>query len=102
LRTTRTLDALAAAEAAGLISESDAAALRAAWRRATGVRDASMLVRGRASDMVPTDLRDLAGIAHVLGYPPGESGRLLEDYRRVTRRARQVVERLFYGETAED
>ena len=102
LRTTRTLDALAAAEAVGLVSERDASALRAAWRLATGVRDATMLVRGRASDMVPTDLRDRAGVAHVLGYPAGESGRLLEDYRRVTRRARQVVERLFYGETAED
>ena len=97
LRTTRTLDALAAAESAGLVSEPDASALRAAWRLATGVRDATMLVRGRASDMVPTDLRDLAGVAHVLGYPLGESGRLLEDYRRVTRRARQVVERVFYG-----
>ncbi len=102
LRTTRTLDALAAMEAVGLVSASDAASLRAAWRLATGVRDATMLVRGRASDMVPTDLRDLAGVAHVLGYPAGESGRLLEDYRRVTRRARQVVERLLYGETAED
>jgi glutamate-ammonia-ligase adenylyltransferase len=97
LQTTRTLDALAAAESAGLVAGPDASALRAAWRLATGVRDATMLVRGRASDMVPTDLRDLAGVAHVLGYPLGESGRLLEDYRRVTRRARQVVERVFYG-----
>lgn len=101
LRTTRTLDGLAAAEAAGLVNGPDASALRGAWRLATGVRDATMLVRGRASDMVPTDLRDLAGVAHVLGYPAGESGRLLEDYRRVTRRARQVVERVFYGEDEE-
>ena len=97
MRTTQTLEALAVAEEAGLLAAADAEALRAAWRLATGVRNATMLVRGRASDMVPTDLRDLAGVAHVLGYRPGQSGRLLEDYRRVTRRARQVVERVFYG-----
>jgi glutamate-ammonia-ligase adenylyltransferase len=33
----------------------------------------------------------------VLGYPPGESGALLDDYRRITRRARGVVERVFYA-----
>ena len=66
---------------------------------ATGVRDSLMLVKGRASDMVPTDVRDLAGIAHLRGYAPGRSHALLEDYRRITRRARQVVERLLYGES---
>ena len=99
LRTTRTLDALASAEKEGLVSASDADALRASWRMATGVRDSLMLVKGRASDMVPTDVRDLAGIAHLLGYAPGRSHALLEDYRRITRRARQVVERLLYGES---
>ena len=99
LRTTRTTAALGAAEAAGLIAASDADSLRAAWTLATGVRDSIMLVKGRASDQVPTDLRDLAGVAHVLGYAPGRSAALLEDYRRITRRARQVVERLLYGES---
>ena len=56
-----------------------------------------MLVRGTATDLVPTDARDLAAVAHVLGYRPGESGALLEDYRRITRRARAVVERVFYA-----
>ena len=56
-----------------------------------------MLVRGTSTDLVPTDARDLAAVAHVLGYRPGESGALLEDYRRITRRARAVVERVFYA-----
>ncbi len=102
LRTTRTLAALEAAQVAALLSAGDAEAMQSAWRLATDVRNAIMLVRGRASDMVPTDLRDLAGVAHVLGYRPGESGRLLEDYRRVTRRARQVVERVFYESADSD
>jgi glutamate-ammonia-ligase adenylyltransferase len=97
LRTTRTLPALSAAVDAGLLDDEDAAHLVEAWRIATRVRDAVMLVRGKAGDMVPTDTRDLAAVAQVLGYPPGESGALLDDYRRVTRRARGVVERVFYA-----
>ena len=97
LRTTRTLPALAAAVDAALLDAEDADNLASAWRIATRVRDAVMLVRGRAGDMVPTDARDLAAVSQVLGYRPGESGALLDDYRRVTRRARGVVERVFYA-----
>ncbi len=97
LRTTRTVPALVAAVGAGLLDAEDAAHLVDAWRIATRVRDAVMLVRGKAGDMVPTDTRDLTAVSRVLGYPPGESGALLDDYRRVTRRARGVVERVFYA-----
>ena len=98
LRSTQTLPVLTAAESAGLLTAADADALRTAWRLATSVRNAVMLVRDRASDLVPTDLGDLAGVGYVMGYPPGSAGQLIEDYRRVTRRARQVVDRVFYGE----
>jgi glutamate-ammonia-ligase adenylyltransferase len=97
LRTTRTLPALSAAVDAGLLDVDDAEVLAAAWRIATRVRDAVMLVKGKAGDMLPTDARDLSAVAQVLGYRPGESGALLDDYRRVTRRARAVVERVFYA-----
>jgi glutamate-ammonia-ligase adenylyltransferase len=97
LRTTQTLPALAAAAEAGLLAPQDADVLAAAWRLATRVRNAVMLVRGRSSDSLPTDLRELAGIARVVGYPPGAAGSLVEDYRRTTRRARAVVERVFYA-----
>ncbi|MCX6501117.1 MAG: bifunctional glutamine-synthetase adenylyltransferase/deadenyltransferase, partial [Microbacterium sp.] len=99
LRTTSTLNALAAAETLGYIESSDAMQLRDAWRLATSVRNAIMLVRGRASDVLPTESRELMAVGYVLGYPTTDSHRLIEDYRRVTRRARLVVERLFYGET---
>jgi glutamate-ammonia-ligase adenylyltransferase len=56
-----------------------------------------MLSSGRAGDSVPTDFRALGRVAHLLGYPTHDRGALLEDYRRVTRRARAVMERLFYG-----
>jgi glutamate-ammonia-ligase adenylyltransferase len=37
-------------------------------------------------------------VASVLGYPAdGDAGEFLDDYRRTTRRARAVVEQVFYG-----
>jgi glutamate-ammonia-ligase adenylyltransferase len=97
LRTTGTLPALDAAAAAGLLDTGDAETLAAAWTFATRVRNALMLVRGRPADSVPHDVRTVRAVAHVLGYRPGEAGRLEEDYRRMARRARAVVERVFYA-----
>ncbi|GHH83582.1 glutamate-ammonia-ligase adenylyltransferase [Kitasatospora indigofera] len=97
LRTTRTRAALAAAARAGLVDEGDAVVLDAAWVLASRVRAAVMLVRGRPGDSFPGDARELAGVARYLGYGAGHSGELVDDYRRVTRRARAVVEKIFYG-----
>jgi glutamate-ammonia-ligase adenylyltransferase len=96
LRTTRTREALAAACAAGLVDVEDAAVLDEAWVLATRVRNAVMLVRGRPGDTFPNDGRELAAVGRYLGYGPGQVGAMLDDYRRITRRARAVVERLFY------
>ncbi|MEV8548253.1 bifunctional [glutamine synthetase] adenylyltransferase/[glutamine synthetase]-adenylyl-L-tyrosine phosphorylase [Streptomyces glaucescens] len=97
LRTTRTREALAAAREAGLISAEDAAILDEAWVLATRVRNAVMLVRGRAGDTFPSDVRELAAVGRYLGYGPGHVGDMLDAYRRTTRRARTVVDELFYG-----
>jgi glutamate-ammonia-ligase adenylyltransferase len=97
LRTTRTLDALTAAVDADLLDIGDAQALAAAWRTASGLRNAIIQVRGRAADSLPRDTRERAAVAHIRGYEPGESDKLVDDYLRVTRRARQVVERVFWG-----
>jgi glutamate-ammonia-ligase adenylyltransferase len=96
LRSTRTIPALAAAEAEGLIGTADASALRDAWRFATRIRNAVMLVRGRASDVLPHAQPELGAVARLLGYPADAAQQLTEDYRRAARRARAVVERLFY------
>ncbi|WP_306336026.1 bifunctional [glutamine synthetase] adenylyltransferase/[glutamine synthetase]-adenylyl-L-tyrosine phosphorylase [Streptomyces sp. KL118A] len=97
LRTTRTREALAAACAAELIPTQDAATLDEAWVLAARVRNAVMLVRGRAGDTFPSDGRELAAVARYLGYDPGHVGDMLDDYRRITRRARAVMEERFYG-----
>ena len=96
LRTTRTRPALAAARAAGLLETEDAQTLDEAWLLASRVRNAVLLVRGRPGDTFPNESRELAAVARYLGYGPGHVGELLDDYRRTTRRARGVVERLFY------
>ncbi|MFF7213583.1 bifunctional [glutamine synthetase] adenylyltransferase/[glutamine synthetase]-adenylyl-L-tyrosine phosphorylase [Streptomyces sp. NPDC008238] len=97
LRTTRTRPALAAAAAAGLVPAEDAEVLDAAWILASRMRNAVMLVRARAGDTFPGDGKELAAVGRYLGYEPGHVGDMVEDYRRATRRARAVVERLFYG-----
>lgn len=97
LRTTSTLDALACLPEAGLASESEADSLREAWLLATRVRNAGMLVRGKAVDEVPGSGRDLAAVARVLGQSEADDpGEFLDTYRRITRRAHTVVEHLFY------
>ncbi|HUW16889.1 MAG TPA: bifunctional [glutamine synthetase] adenylyltransferase/[glutamine synthetase]-adenylyl-L-tyrosine phosphorylase, partial [Actinomycetes bacterium] len=101
LRTTSTLAALESAADEQLIDAQDAETLAAAWRLATKVRNAIVLVRGRADDSLPKDQRDLAGVARLVagGGATGGSGAasLVEEYRRATRRARGVVDRVFYG-----
>jgi glutamate-ammonia-ligase adenylyltransferase len=97
LRTPRTLDALAAAAAAGLLSEQDAEWLDLGWRTVSRVRNAVTLVRGRAGDHLPRDAREKAAVASVMGYPPGASSRLENDYMRRSRRTRAVVDRVFWG-----
>ncbi|MDQ1720286.1 MAG: [glutamine synthetase] adenylyltransferase / [glutamine synthetase]-adenylyl-L-tyrosine [Pseudonocardiales bacterium] len=97
LRTTGTLAALQAAMDAGQLRAEEAAALAAAWRLASRIRNAIMLVRDRAEDQLPKPGRVLDAVGRVLGYRPGfEAGQLIDDYRRVARRARRVVESVFY------
>jgi len=71
--------------------------LARAWRLASQIRDAVVLVRGRAADVLPARAAELAAVASVLGYPAGGAQDLMQDYRQAARRARAVMERLFYG-----
>ncbi len=98
LRTTRTGAAMATAVQAGLLGVGDAAELTAAWELAARIRNAIMLVRGRPGDTLPAKHSELTAVARLLGYPPGDAAQALEqDYRRAARRARTVMESLFYG-----
>ena len=97
LRTTSTLDALGAVAAQGLVSASEATKLRDAWVLASRARSAMTLWTSKTADVLPTDRQQLEGVARLLEYPPGSASDLEEDYLRVTRLARQVFEKRFYG-----
>ncbi len=95
LRTTGTLEALSAARDAHMVDAADARSLANAWITASRVRNALMLVRGRASDQLPRHGPELAGVVRVLsGRAAADPGEFLDDYLRTARRARQVAERL--------
>lgn len=82
----------------GLISQDDADQLHESWTLASKLRNASVLWRGRPVESLPSDLTDANGIARVMGWPVGSGGQLSERYLRSARKARVVVERVFYGE----
>ncbi|NIZ92670.1 bifunctional [glutamine synthetase] adenylyltransferase/[glutamine synthetase]-adenylyl-L-tyrosine phosphorylase [Kineococcus rubinsiae] len=97
LRTTSTLGALSGAVQAGLLDADDHEVLVQAWDLTSRARNALTLWRGRPGDSLPTQRRDLDGLARLFGFEPGSSAEFEELYLRTTRRARAVVERVFYG-----
>lgn len=98
LRTTRTLDALDALAGAGLVTAEQAETLATAWRLATRARNGLVLVRDKPTDQLPALGHELVALARVLGYSADtDPGQLVDDYRRAARRARRVVEDVFYG-----
>jgi glutamate-ammonia-ligase adenylyltransferase len=96
LRSPRTMTALDAARDAELVTNADHDALAGAWRTVSRLRNAITLVTGRAGDQLPRDARERAAIASILGYGPGRSDEMVNDYLRTTRRARAVVDRIFW------
>ncbi|WP_341361274.1 bifunctional [glutamine synthetase] adenylyltransferase/[glutamine synthetase]-adenylyl-L-tyrosine phosphorylase [Georgenia sp. M64] len=100
LRTTSTTRALHALHEAGLVSAEEAARLDGAWQLASRIRDAIVLGTGRTTgakiDTLPHEAVELEVVARILGYPPGRRLDLEEEYLRRARRARTVVDELFY------
>jgi glutamate-ammonia-ligase adenylyltransferase len=97
LHNTSTLETLDAIGAAELLSEGDVELLRDAWITATKARNCLVLVRGKPTDQLPGPGRVLAAVAQVAGYGD-DAGEFLDNYLRITRRAKAVVERVFGGE----
>lgn len=100
LRTPSTLEALDSARKAGLMDPDQASILKAAWTMASKIRSANVLVSGRMSgqklDQLPTDRRDLAPLAYMLGYESGSEREVEEDWLRTARQARRVMDDIFW------
>lgn len=94
VRTTGTMAALRRLRAEGHIAEEDATVLADAYRFCEVTRNRLFLVAGGDADALPRQPERLRALARSLDTAPNL---LREEHHRVTRRARQVVERLFYG-----
>ncbi len=97
LRVPGTIEALARLRAAGFLDDADAEVLEESYRFCERARNARYLQTGQPSDALPGDPAELERLALLLGYVHQPNITLRDDYRRVTRRARRVVERVFYG-----
>ena len=94
VRAEGTLDALRALGEQGAIRDDDLAPLIDAYRFCEATRNRLRLVRGSPGDALPTTGPLLTRLARSLATTPTD---LRDEYRRRTRRARAVVERVFYG-----
>ncbi|KWX21056.1 bifunctional glutamine-synthetase adenylyltransferase/deadenyltransferase [Mycolicibacterium wolinskyi] len=97
LHNTSTLEALNAIGAAELVAEGDVELLREAWLTATRARNALVLVRGKPTDQLPGPGRQLNAVALAAGWGSDDGGEFLDNYLRVTRRAKAVVRKVFGG-----
>jgi glutamate-ammonia-ligase adenylyltransferase len=95
LHNTSTLESLDAAAAADLIPEADVELLRHAWLTATRARNALVLVRGKPTDQLPGPGRQLNAVAVAAGWRTDDGSEFLDNYLRVTRRAKAVVRKVF-------
>ncbi|WP_028278996.1 bifunctional [glutamine synthetase] adenylyltransferase/[glutamine synthetase]-adenylyl-L-tyrosine phosphorylase [Arthrobacter sp. H5] len=97
LRTTSTLEAMAAVEEHGILPAEDVATLRHSWQLTSRIRAANTIWSGKPSDVLPSSRTDLEAVARWCAYGPGMGATLEEDYLRLTRRSRAIFERHFYG-----
>ena len=98
LHNTSTLECLDVIEYHKLVDPEKVKILRTAWLTATDARNALVLVRGKRTDQLPPPGPHLAQVAGAAGWDPTEYQEFLENYLKVTRRARQVVDEVFWGE----
>jgi glutamate-ammonia-ligase adenylyltransferase len=96
LRIPGTIAAIDAMRGADLLDTDEAERLAESYRFCSRIRNRLYLQAGKAGDSLPTDPDELTRLGRSLGYEVNPRGVLRETYRRVTRRARRVVDRRFY------
>jgi glutamate-ammonia-ligase adenylyltransferase len=98
VRSRRTLEAIDRLAAARLITGSVARDLGEAFVFCTDVKNALEMDRRLHVDAVPPGPQDQTALARRLGYEEYPRQSFLDDYLRVTRRARRAMERVFSEE----
>ena len=98
LRTTNTVEALEALAAERLVEDSVSLALGEAYVFLNEVKNALEVDRRIRAEAVPPTPEGQLALARRLGYEEYPRQAFLEDYRRITRRARNAMDRVFYGD----
>ncbi len=101
IRSRRTLEAIDRLAAAKLISGSAARDLGEAFVFCTDVKNALEMDRRVHAEAVPPGHADQTALARRLGYEEYPRQSFIDDYLRVTRRARRAMERVFSEEAHE-
>jgi glutamate-ammonia-ligase adenylyltransferase len=99
VRTEHTLEALEALAAERLIEDSVALALGEAYVFLNEVKNALEIDRRVGAEAIPPTPEGQLALARRLGYEEYPRQSFLEDYRRITRRARAAMDRVFYGDS---
>jgi glutamate-ammonia-ligase adenylyltransferase len=90
------MEGLHALEHLGLLSAAETAGLAESYLLCTRIRNRLFLQLARPYDSLPVDGEEAARLARSLGFD--NRADLREEYRRVTRRARRIFEKKFYGD----
>jgi glutamate-ammonia-ligase adenylyltransferase len=98
VRSVRTLDAIERLAEARLIEDAAALALGEAFVFLSDVKNALEVDRRVHAEAIPPAPEEQVALARRLGYEEYPRQTFLEEYRRVTRRARRAMERVFYEE----
>jgi glutamate-ammonia-ligase adenylyltransferase len=98
VRRTNTLEALEQLVAFELIDGSVGASLRDAYIFLMNVKGWLEIERRVPAEALPPTPEAQAALARRLGYGEHARRRFLQDYRRLTRKARRAMEEIFYGE----
>jgi glutamate-ammonia-ligase adenylyltransferase len=96
VRTNRTLDAVERLAEQRFLEQSVARDLGDAFVFLSGVKNALEVDRRLRAEAVPASPEDQTALARRLGYEEYPRQSFLDDYLRVTRRARRAMERVFY------
>ena len=98
LQTTSTVEGLHRLTGRGHLDSHDAEALELAYRFCERARNLRYLLTGAPGDSLPTDGAEAKRLGRLMGYTGQPVTELRDEYRRLTRRSRSVVERVFYGQ----
>ena len=102
VRVRSTLDAIERLAERRLIEDGTARALGEAFVFLSDVKNALEIDRRIHAEAIPADPHEQTVLARRLGYEEYPRQTFLEDYRRITRRARRAMERVFSEVSEED